>query len=705
MSIFCRFTITFCFILSFAINGLAEDNVYLMDTIVVTATRSEDNTFDVPTPISTIDEQRLQETAPASIADAIADIPGVSMESAGSWETSPVIRGLGQNRVLVLYDGDRETNLWAGRMPFTPFMDMGSVSRIEVVKGPASALYGTDALGGVINIITREVEFSEGDQWQMENTIKGRYSSTDNGWFGRYELAAGGKGLGFLLGISGRDVENYTDGNGDEINNSQFENRNLDLKARYALSDKQGLTASLRINQIDDMGVPQKDPSAPYSHFDRFDTNSYKLGYEATDLSFFENLKARIYYVDQDRSFKGRFPSSSSPVYNLKSNDIETSAIGGSFQGLIPLGDRHGLTAGFEAVREGTDSTETQLIQRNSNDSLARRLKFQPVPDAERYHYGAFVQDEMHLMPKLTLIAGGRYDYFDASAKDIEFTDSRYNASGAQTSSSSEINDFSDADDSAATFNIGLLYRLTEHYHLTANVGSGFRAPDIFERFSTRGGGSQILIGDPDLDPEYSYNYDVGMKVRYSRFQGSFNLFYTRVDDYIDTVLQDTSFISDIPTYKYVNVQDAELYGFDGEAQFAFTDSFSVFGTISSVVGKDRDSGDRLNNIPPLNGTLGVRWESHLYDTMRYWIELSGDLYARQNHPAPDEDKTPGYAVFNLRTGLDIPTVWSAIHDMQLTLNIENILDKYYLSHLRKDDMDFIPEPGINIIAAVQFGF
>lgn len=700
-----HFATFFFLFLFFAGDVFATTQVNMMDTVVVTATRTENDTFNVPSPISSVDEQRLQETAPASIAEAIKNIPGVALEKAGSWETSPIIRGLGQNRVLVLYDGDRETNLWAGRMPMTSFMDMGTVSRIEVLRGPASALYGTDALGGVINIISREVEFAEGDEWRMESTLKSRYSSADNGWFGRYGLVVGGKGLGIRLGVSGHDMDNYTDGHGDEVNNSQFENKNFDLKARYALNDHHYLTTAIRINNIDDMGVPQKNPSSPYSHFDSFDTQSYKLGYEGTDLGFIENVKIKTYAVDQDRSYEGRFPSSGSPTYNVKSNDIESSALGGSLQAVMMAGDSHMLTTGFEVVREETDSEEVQFFRRNSNDSLARKLTFQPVPDAERNHIGFFAQDEINMGQKLTLIAGGRYDHFEASAENIVFTDERYNATGGVTSSSAGTNVFADADDSAATFTLGSLYKLSKHHNLTANVGTGFRAPDIFELFSTRGGGSQILLGNPQLDPEYSLNFDVGLKVRYSRVQGSVNVFYNRVDDYIDTVLQKTSFISGIPTYKYINVQNAELYGFEGEAQVGLTDHLGLFGVISSVVGKDRDTSDRLNNIPPLNGTLGVRWENYLGDTTRYWVELSGDLFARQNDPAPGEKETPGYGVANLRTGVDIGKVGNILRDVQLTLNVENLFDKYYLSHLRKDNKDFIPEAGINVIVALQFSF
>ncbi|MBN2231431.1 MAG: TonB-dependent receptor [Deltaproteobacteria bacterium] len=681
-----------------------DGDVHQLDEMVVTATRSAARSFDVPTPVSVIGAERLAETAPASVADALDEVPGVSLERAGSWEANPVIRGQGSNRVLVLYDGDRETNLWAGRAALTPFIDVGSIARIEVVKGPASALYGTDALGGVINIITKEVDFADSDTWQFENTVNGRYATIDEGWFGRYELAAGGNGFGFRLGLSGRDADDYEDGNGDEVNNSQFENRNLDFKALYDVTRNHRITAAVRYNEIDDFGVPQKDPASPFSHFDRFDTQSYKLGYEGRELGLFDEVRARLYYVDQDRSFAGNFPSAAQPVYNLKTNDIETAAAGSSLQVTLTPHAAHRLTGGFELVREDTDSSETQVVHRNKDDSIAKRLTFQPVPDADRMHFGIFAQDELLLGERLSLIAGGRYDYFTADADNVTFTDDRFDGKGNLTSAAAATSRFGDESDGAATFNLGLLYALTEYLHLTGTLGSGFRAPDIFERYSTRGGGSQVLLGDPDLDPEYSWNVDAGIKVRCARFRGELNGFYNRVDDYIDTVRQAESFISGIPTYKYTNVQDAELYGFDGAAEVLLTANLTLFGTVAFVVGEDRDSGDRLNNIPPLNGTLGARWEATVGDRLTYWFEAAGEFFDRQDHPAPGEPETAGYGTANLRAGLRLPEL-GPLHDVMLAVNIENLFDKYYLSHLRQDNMDFIPEPGCNVITSLRFSF
>jgi len=502
----------------------AENAAQTLEEVVVTSTRSEQKSFDLPAPVSVLDEQHISQKVPASVSDVLQDVPGVEMERAGSWEASPIIRGLGSNRVLVLIDGDRETNLWAGRSPLNPFVDVGSIERVEVVKGPASALYGTDALG-----------------------------------------------------------------------------------------------ASL------EMGTS--------------------------------------------------------------------------------LGTRHQLVGGLEFVREETDSSEQQMVLRDADQLLRKRTRFEPVPTANRSHLGVFVQDDISVGDKLVVIAGGRYDYFTADADDVPYTVDSFDEQGELRSSKTEINAFFRETDRAGSLNLGLLYPYTEHVHLTTNLGTGFRAPDIFERYSTRGGGSRVIIGNPSLDPEYSYNADVGIKTRFDRFRGDVNVYYNRVDEYIDTVLQDTSFVSgsDINTYKYVNVQEAELYGFESTAMWELTKDIDLFGSAAYVVGKDRDTGERLSNILPLHGTVGATWEKKIRRNLTAWVEASGDFYDRQDNPAPGESETPGYAIANLAAGLRMHS-WGPLQDLGLTLRVENLFDKYYRSHLRKDDRDYIPEPGCNVITSIACG-
>jgi len=123
-----------------------------------------------------------------TVAGLLNHAAGVTINGSGLWESIPTIRGFGGNRILILIDGDRETNLWAGRDPLTPFIDTGNIGRIEILKGPASVLYGSDALGGVINIITRQPSFTEDGKWAWSPTLETGYSTNDNGKYGNLVL-------------------------------------------------------------------------------------------------------------------------------------------------------------------------------------------------------------------------------------------------------------------------------------------------------------------------------------------------------------------------------------------------------------------------------------------------------------------------------------------------------------------------------------
>ena len=670
-----------------------------IDELVVTATRMEEKGFDVPTPIESVTPETLTINSPATAAQPLAELPGVSLTNAGFWHATPVIRGFGGNRVLVLIDGDRENNLWAGRAPITPFVDVGNIERIEVIKGPASVLYGTDALGGVINIITKQPDFAQAEKWTFLNSVEGRYSSVDEGWFGRYSLSGGGFGFDFKLAVSARDADDYQDGAGDDVKNSQFENQALDFKGRYFFNDDHNLSIILRSSDIDDMGEPKK-AGARYSHFTKFDTDIFKLAYHGRNLGWLEDLQIRGWYVDNERSYEADIPSTKKPIYQLKTNEFETSALGTSLQGRIDLNQDNRIVFGCDFVAEEADGDDQITIKKNQKDLKIKVLTFKPIPDCDRDHFGIFIQDELIFRERLTMLAGLRYDYFVADADDAPFTIDIYDKTGENIiKSKTTINHFSRKSDDAVTFNLGLLYALTENIHLTGNFSSGFRAPDMFERYSTRGS-TYMIIGDPDLDPEYSYNADLGFKLNYQRLRGSCNGFYSRIEDYIELVNTGREFAG-MEAHEYVNVDDAELYGADGSLEFDLLTELTLFGNLAYVVGRDRKSHDRLNRIPPLNGILGARWHDQLANGLHYWFEFSGNFFDRQDHPAKGEKETAGYSVFNLRSGVKFD--YSAFRDITLTLNIENLFDKKYRNHLNVKD--FYNEPGLNIITALKFSF
>ncbi len=669
-----------------------------LEQIVVTATRTEESAFDVPMPVEVVTQKSLVRQSPATVAEPLGELPGVSVGGTGFWEASPVIRGLGGSRVLVLIDGDRESNLWAGRAPLIPFVDVSAIEKIEVIKGPASALYGTDALGGVVNIITKRAALAHNDYFSLNHDFDGRYSSVDNGYLGRYGLSGGGRGLDFNLAVSKRGTDDYRDGDGNKVANSQYQAVNIDFMGRYYLNPDHDISFLLRDNRIGDQGVPQKN-MASYSHFTKFDTDSYKFIYHGRQIGLLQDLQIKGWYDDQQRIYSGNIHSDSQPMYTLKGNSIDTSVAGASLQGkLEPVKDQS-LVFGMEYFQEKTDSSEQQTALRDTGNTIAKITSFKPVPNSTREHFGIYSQYEAHVGSSWILLGGLRYDYFVADADDVAFNIRTYNTGGVQTGNTTSYNRFHKKSDDAVTFNAGVLYALTEGIHLTGNFASGFRAPDVFERYSTRGG-SYIILGDPELKSEYSYSVDLGSKMEFAKSRGAINFFYNRITNYIDLVNNGTLFAG-LPTREYVNVADAELYGLDGSLEYDLLKGLTAFGGVGYVVGRAVGSHAPLNSIPPLNGRAGLRWQDELAGKVKYWIELSSQIYAKQDDPAVGESATPGYAVFHLRTGLKYK--YGKLKDLTFTVNAENLFDKKYRSHLNL--ADFVSEPGINIVTALKLSF
>jgi len=680
--------------------ALAEEKYSVVDEIVVSATKDEKKLFDLATPMEVVTSEEIEKNTPVTPGQALERTPGVSVATSGIWTINPTIRGLGTGRTLVLVDGDRESNnIWRQTDPMAPIIDMGQIERIEVIKGPSSVLYGSDALGGVINVITKMPDFAFEDFWTFNNVAKTLYSSVDNGWYGRYGLSGGGKGSDFLLAVSGRDNENYKDGDGTEVNNSQFKNMTFDLKARHAINDNHIFALAARINNIDDMGVTFK-PNSPYFHYTKYDNQSYKISYDGKEIGFLDSLHFKTFYTKQERDVDAKVLSGAKPVYTLKNSHADSDSTGINLHSFTNIGDSHRLLTGTSYSHETSSSNETLQMLSLTNNKKQQQIDFEPIPDANTDLYGIFGQDEIFIGDRLNLTLGLRYDYIKMSSEDLPFDMTTFTPQGQERKF--DIVDVSEEEFDAITYNAGLLYELTPEIHLTANTSSGFRTPTVMELYAIRWGAKSVYWGNPELNPEKSYNYDLGAKFNSRTFRGMVNTYYNRVEDFIERRLSPNEMWMGKPKEKYLNITDAELYGFEVSAEHDFLTWLTLFGNLAYVQGQDRDSGDYLYNIPPLNGLAGLRFHMDK-NSRRYWLELEGHFFDSQTNTSPGEDETSGYALCNIRTGVKLP-VNTLVDNLTLTLNIENLFDKTYQSHLKVKDTSS-NAPGLNIMLGLKVDF
>jgi len=220
------FFIAFAFFMAFLPTNLfaqiGTDSVRLsidIDEVLVSATRSETPIADLPLTIGIISKSQIEETMPLTPVEALKYEPGIVRQSDGGLVSTPIIRGLSRERAPVLIDGNPFVG---GRIRTFSLIDPFQVERIEVVKGPASAFWGSDAVGGLVNIITRKAESGYGKDFKIGGSLYGGFQSVNNHLRGRAEVEGRGNGIDFLVGVGGRNADNITDGNGDEINISRM---------------------------------------------------------------------------------------------------------------------------------------------------------------------------------------------------------------------------------------------------------------------------------------------------------------------------------------------------------------------------------------------------------------------------------------------------------------------------------------------------
>src|SRR3990170_2675178 len=232
--------------------------VYLLKETVVTANRYEQDAFKLPQSVSIISRQEIEKENPQIVADLLRVLPGVEVNDAGPFRTRPVIRGLFGSRVLILVDGERlndtRESTFSGAQ--LSLVDISQVERIEVIHGPGSILYGSDALGGVINIITKNPHHSQNGNFSLSGNLNLKYSTIDQQRKARLELNGGNQRWAFLLGGNIRKAGDYKSPSGTVVNSGIDKDDNLDFKGEYNIDQKQTLSLEGQRFRAEGIGYP-----------------------------------------------------------------------------------------------------------------------------------------------------------------------------------------------------------------------------------------------------------------------------------------------------------------------------------------------------------------------------------------------------------------------------------------------------------------
>lgn len=678
---------------------------FFLDEIVVTATKTPSTLFDLSRSVTIVNQEEIREKNTLSSLDTLDDRIGVWIEKRTATTSDPVIRGLSGANILALVDGNSLTSLWgeggfAGDDMYGK-VDAESIERIEVVRGPDSVLYGSNALGGVINFITKKPPFDfTPEGYAFGGKIKGAYGSAAQYGLGRFEHWGAFPSLRYIMGFSMRDVDDMRAG-GDVgvISPCGGEDQNFDFNGQYKISGGHLLALSSQL-----VHRPEVYRSYRPNEVNSNDRKALSLAYRAErELEFSDSFEWRAYYQykEDQREWLDQ-PKKGVALWETYSTDMTSTK---------DLGHGHLFTWGLHYhvdVAESPDDEQFTITTPATGEQKAS-------PDTEWHNFGVYLQDEWDIGETFTLTASARYDYFKFRADDNVF----YTIPGSTAPENVATRDPGVFRKDSLTGGLGLVFHATENWNL---VGSWYRGYRLFApNFGLRQLGYGLLAPNGLLDPILGDTYEVGARISYPAFNGSISTYYTKFRDFQQPVPGsyngmtsydfDGSGTIEPDETIYVVASNGEAYveGVEIELEFDLAylhkslTGFSLAGGFMWNKGREKFPGreeEPLRHTHPMRGLIKLRWDDPNPKTGR-WLEFVAELVDRYDEVSsarlhsdvgyldnPQDPGSgllrdyglPGYSVFHIRGGLNLSK------NLTMVLALENIFDlRYRTAHSRMD--------------------
>ena len=632
-----------------------EANPISLPPVVVTGSLVARAANEVLRPTSVFAGEELQRRLAGTLAETLASEPGLAVSTMGPASAHPVIRGLSGDRILMLEDGERVGDQFASGPDHATAIDPSSARRIEVIRGPGAILYGSNALGGVINVVRDDVPSSVPHHLTGAFTLQGQSVSN----------AAGGS-LHATYAVT------------DHIPvRLEFSRRTSgDLKTPVGTLHNTSMDVwelSGGTSWVDDWGYA----GATFRYYD----NDYGIpggfvgGHEAGVRVEMERTATRFRsLVRPGRIFETIEVDAGHTWYQHK--EIEPPDILGTlFERQTVSGEILARHAGWGPFSSGGVGTRGAWESFGFGGGLY-------TPNSTHTSFAAFALEEIDLNP-IRLEAGLRYDWARVRPH--------------REDPSSDIGHIRTRSFGAASGSLGVLAQLTRNFTTGASVARAFRTPTVNELFSE---GPHLAayafeVGNPSLDTERGTGIDVFIRYTGDRLNAEMTVFRNAISGYVFPL--ETGELSRVrlPIFQF-HGEDAVLAGFESALEWAAVGDFTVEAVASYVRGRIEATDEPLPLIPPLQGRFAIG-----YAPRDWFVEAETRVAARQDRTGPFESATDGYAVFDLSAGIRI-TVRGRLN--VITVRGENLGNAEYRNHLSRVK-EIMPEAGRSVSVAYRVVF
>ncbi|MGF1681888.1 TonB-dependent hemoglobin/transferrin/lactoferrin family receptor [Photobacterium minamisatsumaniensis] len=698
----------------------AQEDVSIFDEVVVSGTRSEQSIKNVPSSVSKVTSDDIEQNLATDLKQALKYEPGVQVNGQGRFGMEDfTVRGMSGSRVKVMVDGVEQPSSYnpgaEAMRKNSNTIEVDTLTAIEVNKGPSSTLYGSDALGGTVLMRTKNPEdlLDGGDDTHVG--LKTGYASASDEYKATVEVANRTGDLETMVIYTYRDGnETETHGDGADITGPDrgqadpysIESHNVLAKAFYQINNEHRVgvtgeffTRSANGKILSGEGRDGGMPGYIYTNVRGEDEDQrYRIGFEhewLADLVMFDTLDWSVNWTESDAEHNSFDHTQAKGNRNrFRSGKDESLQFDLQMQKMIELAtSRHEFTYGVSAANDKFSLSYTDY---NLDDGSSTPGS-QEVPNSESEKRAVFVQDQMFFMDdQMVVTAGLRYDDFTATPDS---------SSGLEEHNSD-----------ALTSRLGAVYHWTNNLSTYAQYSEGFRSPTIHEMYYDK---DNTMFGyrieaNPDLKPEESQSYEVGVRAA-NRF-GNLELsaFY---NDYKNFIKSQTTMDGSVEVTTNENIDKARIYGSEFKGNLWLDEAFSApMGTyarlsLAYLDGEDKETGETLNTIAPFTTVVGLgydapseNWGSAVTVTM-----VASKSGSDWEAPEAGEDANvdaPSYTV------VDLTAYYRPMNDLTLRAGLFNAFDEKYWQYQDLDGatastegIDRRTQPGRNWGVNLDYSF
>jgi iron complex outermembrane receptor protein len=609
---------------------------------VVSVSPDGRNQFESFQPTTVLAGQELDKARQGTLGDTLQNEPGIATRSFGPGPARPVIRGLDGDRVLVLTDGQRMGDLSSQSGDHGVNVNPASASRIEVVRGPATLLYGANAIGGLVNVITNEVPMAPVTGSHGAVTFDVGSAAKEGGGAG--EVTVGNGSLALHMSGSGRRSGDYSTLEGDVPNSF---NRGGAAEVGLSWTGQNGYVGGSAAYDKTHYGIPLVEAG-------QTNLNPRRQTF---------NLRG------ERRNIGGAFDSVrfSVGVRKYRHDELDGEEIATSFKNDSAEFE---VLAAHKPAGRLKGSIGAWMLNRNFDVSGEEVLS----PAVDQKAFAAFVYEELNASPHVTVQFGGRVERASFDPKQDEPARAFNNFSGS----------------------VGLLLHPTDATTVAFSLARAARNPALEELYfhGPHPGNAAVENGDPDLEAEHAIGFDVSLRWRASRASGEVTYFYNNISNFI--FRRPTTDVEDGLPVTFFAAGDSRLQGIESHLDVAVSKDLWIEGGVDYVNGELTSSGLPLPRMPPLRGRAGVRVQHNAFQAGG-----EGIFTAEQDRLFTLETPTDGAHVLKLFASYSFGTPAAT---STITARLDNATNQLYHNHLNYLK-DLVPEVGRNfkVLYSVKF--